>query len=185
MWIFKKYWLIVLLAFIATILVIINFFITNKNNGQKTPVQTAVPSVSWKGVVPGQTNKDQLVKLLGTPDPAYSNPTNNTYAYPREQGPPNLVFLDGDKVGLIKEMVTSGNLSQYIQKYGKPEGEYWGENQESGFKIYIFSKSGLAVMAHQKEGLVVEIWYFQPTTLENFLAIWGRDLSLEEKPQGY
>lgn len=177
---YKKYWVIILLAFIATSLLLIKIFLVQENINpaqNEDPIQTE----TFKGIVPGKSEIGDLNKLLGAPDPKQSDFTNNTLSYTREGGGPNhQVITDGEKtVLLFKERTLSGNLKKYIDKYGVPEGEYYGDNASVGYKVYAWPKSGFAVEASLNDGLIFEIWYFAPTTLENFKTTWGKDLSVE------
>lgn len=177
----RKYWLLVFLAFLATVLLVIKLFFGAK---PEAPTTTTVPQATWKGVTPGRSTPADVYKTLGEPKSTADN--NSRLFYLREGGgPPHEVFLQENTVGLIKERSLAGNLADFKKRYGAPEGEFFGPNKGVGYKMYVWAKNGVAVNAHQLDGGIFEVWYFSPTTLQQFLSTWGKDLTIEETHQGY
>jgi hypothetical protein len=173
----KKYWFFVLLGFIATVLVIINFFIP-KNQPVEQPL---IPAETYKGITPGQTTTQELSQLLGAPDPKQSDFSSNKLAYPREGGGPvhDAIIDNNQKVTLFKQRALTGNLKTYTDKYGTSEGIYYGPEAEVGFKTYVWATKGIAVVASANDGTIFEIWYFKPISLEIFLQTMGKELKTE------
>lgn len=182
----KKHWFLILLAFIATLVVLAKIFLTKEKKVEAPPPYNK-PLVEWNGVVPGQTNNEQVKEKLGEPETALPAEGDNIkFLYPRQGGgPEHEVIFEGATVALIKDRVLDGNISSFHKKYGPPEADFWGEHQKSGFKTYIWASKGVAVIAHSEEGLIYEVWYFQPMPLQQFLATWGRNLSSEPSEGGY
>lgn len=181
----KKYWLFVLLGFVVTTLVVLKVFLPKVVNTTQT---TPLPKTeSFKGIVPGVTTPEDLNKILGQPDSTLSNLSENTLAYPREGGGPSHLARVGNdnKVEFFKQQALEGNLSTYVEKYGKHEGEYYGDLQESGLKVYVWATKGIAVLASVNNGYLFEVWYFKPISLTEFLSRWGTSLTAEPKTQGY
>lgn len=177
----KKYWFFILLALAATLLVFLNFYLTN---GPKK--ETAPEAPSWRGVVPGETSTDSLLKNLGAPQSQKQAGDQTLLEYPRPGlARPNEVIVENNTVELVKEKVSGKKLSGFKAQYGEPEGEYWGPEKEAGFKVFVYPQTGLAVVASLGDGAVLEVWYFKPTTLNQFLATWGKDLNTEfvEEPR--
>lgn len=185
--VFKKYWFLVLLAFVATSLVIINLFLPKKETGPATP--TVNQESIWKGIIPGQTSQEQLINVLGAPDPKLSDFSTNTLAYPRQEGArPNEVIVEQETVSLIKEKVVVGIYSDIKQKHGPSVADFYGPEQDAGFKLYVYNQKGFAVLASEGDGAILEIWHFQPTTIDKFLEnSWAINLSTKpkEKKEGY
>lgn len=182
----KKYWLFALLAFVATILFAAKLFLPAPQ--EVKPIPAPVPSApSWNGITPGQTTTQKLPELIGTPEPKETVNDQTTYDVQRQGGgPPHEIITQDGTVGLVKDRVLSGNISLFKQKYGAPEGEYWGEHQSVGFKTYVWPKNGIAAVAHAVDGSLYEVWYFQPTTLQAFLSTWGKGLTTEpQQNTGY
>lgn len=183
---FKKYWFIIVLGFIATILVIVNLFIPKQKQTVSEPTQPS-SAETFKGITPGKTSVEDLSKVLGAPDPKLSDFSKNMLVYTREGGGPgHEAVVNGNTVEFFKQQALQGNVSDYVEKYGKFEGEYYGEYQESGFKTYVWPNKGLAAVASINNGYLFEVWYFKPTTLDDFLKTWGKDLTNEpKKTEGY
>ncbi len=173
---YKKYWVIILLAFIATSLLIIKLVFIKEPT--QAPPQTQQVEV-YKGVIPGKTTAKDLSAIFGAPDPKESDFANNTLVYPRKEGgPPDEAIMDDNQtLALMKERSLSGNLNDYVNKYGTPEKEYFGEHATTGYKTYVWATKGLAVVAGSADGIIYEVWYFAPTTLEDFKLKFGQRLS--------
>lgn len=171
----KKYWLFIILALVATLLVSLNFYLTQGRSKEVAP-----PASSWRGVVPGETTTTDLYKTLGAPQSQRQVGDQTLLEYPRVGAArPNEVVIENNTVGLIKEKVSARNISEFKRLYGEPSGDFWGPYQESGFKVFVYAKQGVAVVASLGDGALAEIWYFQPTTLNLFLSTWGKDLTVE------
>lgn len=175
--ILKKNILIVLLAFLATILVVLRVFVAPPEKPQGPPV-----GPSWKGVVPGQTQEPELKNSLGEPENVSRGGTQTIFSFKSASGPPDRVILENNTVGIIKTHYFEGrSLDSFLEEYGKPDGEFWGEYNTVGFKTYVFLKNGIALVANPNGGVVVQIWYFKPTAMVEFLSRWGQELSTEFK----
>lgn len=173
----KRSWLLILLALLATILVVVNFFITR--GPTETGGPPATPAPTWKRVVPGKTNTGELSSLLGNPETTVQEGGKTIFGFAREGGgPSHEVVVENDRVGLVKEKIPGANISTFKTRYGNPEGEYWGPQQDAGFKTYVYPSRGIAVVAGTGGGAIFEVWYFEPTTLSSFLQTWGKDLSI-------
>lgn len=175
---FRKNGLLILLAFLATILFVLRVFV---GLGKKEPPQPIV--FSWKGVVPGETQTAQLTNILGIPENSSQERSQITFSFRADDGgPPDRIISENNVVGIIKEHYFEGkNLTSFIEEYGQPEAEFWGEYKTVGFKTYVFPGKGIALVANQNDGGVIQIWYFKPTTISEFLLKWGQGLSTEFK----
>lgn len=178
---YKKYWLIIVLAFIATSLLLIKIFLVPNNT--ETQASPTPQANNFNGILPGKTKIQDANLILGTPDPKQSDISQNMIAYPRQEGSrPNEVYTDDNQViTLIKQKVATGNLSDFKQRYGNPESEFFGPAANSGFKLYLYLSKGLGVVASQEDGTALEVWYFQPMKESEFLQQpWAKSLSKEE-----
>lgn len=177
----RKYWLFIILAAIAFLIVAIK--VTVPPQPQPTPQevtpQQPTKTAIWQGIVPGQTTIEQLAQIAKLKGYDLKSVSKNQITIESELGgPPHEVTIQGQVVGLIKQQVFGEEkLDTFITQYSQPEGEFWGPHQEAGFKTYVFPKNGFAVVAGPEEGLVAEVWYFTPNTLERFLITWGKELT--------
>lgn len=175
---FKKYWYFVLLAFLVTTLGIL------KLSTKTVVIPPSLPPTenSWNGIVPGSSSIQQVEKTLGQPIKIERVEGKTIYLYPSEiENWPNQIFVSeqNNKTEGVKRFFPpkEENYSFFINKYGNPDKELFGPHSQSGFSVFVFLEKGLAIVANKKSDLVLEIWYFSPTTLEEFLASWGKNLS--------
>lgn len=182
---FKRNWLLILLAFMATIVVLAKIFLTKPQETVQTP--TPPPTPSWNEITPGNTTTEQVRQRLGDPKTVVPEGDYLKFLYPSQSdGPEHEIFLEGTTVALVKDRILgNGNIASFRQKYGLSEKEFWGEHKSVGFKTYVWAMRGVVVVAHTDSGLIYESWYFKPQTMEQFLATWGKDLSVEFSPDGY
>lgn len=177
----RKYWIFILLSAVAFLVIAIKVATPPKPQPtlqEITPQQPSKQAV-WQGIIPGQTSTEQLNQIIKTKGLQAQNISQDKIIIPSELGgPPHEIFIQGQTVGLIKQQVLGEEkLEDFKKQYGQPEGGFWGPHQDAGFKTYIFPQNGLVVVAGPEKGLVAEVWYFTPTTLERFLATWGKELT--------
>ncbi len=133
------------------------------------------PGVKWQnGIIPGQTTITELTKALGSPEKTESTAGATLYFYPTSnKNRPDQLEIRNDKVQIIKEPVIAkekGTLNDFIQQLGQPEAILYGQHGLAAPGNFWGSK-GIMVFGNSYSGLVVEIWYFPPTTLSQFLAV--------------
>lgn len=176
----RKYFIFIFLAFVATSLFTVKFFLSEQT---KSPPNQGVSPLSWKGIVPGKTTTDEAERTLGKPVSLERADINTILKYETVVGgPPHTVVVENQIVGLIKERFSgSETLDDLRKQYGNPDGEFWGPYKEVGFKLFVFSSRGVAVLANRLDGVVLEVWYFEPATLDGFLKKWGAGLETELK----
>lgn len=179
----KSYWLFIVLAIIAFLLIGLSLFLPEQEpQPPPTPKPQAQP---WNNIIPGKTSFDEVEAKLGDPIETKREQTKTILLYPTESEALNHeIVISQNIVGLIKEQVINDarGISYYINQFGEPEAKLYGPYAASGYLLNIFPKNGIAVLAHADQGLIFEIWYFEPTTLEDFLQKWGQGLS-ENPPQ--
>lgn len=171
----KKYWVFVALSFVSALLIFIRIFI---NRPDSFVLQ---PAPSWQGITPGKTKTDELKNTLGEPYSTSSDRGRDLFYFnPEEGGPPHEVVVENETIELIKEQYYGEQkLNDFKTKYGEPTGEFFGPYESMGFKVFVFPENGIATVSSIGDGTVIEIWYFEPTTLSSFLQRWGKDLRTE------
>lgn len=179
----KSSWLFIVLAVIAFLLIGLSlFFPEQKSQPSPTPKTQAQ---SWNKITPGKTSFDEVKEKLGEPIETRQRQSQTILFYPSESESLNHeVVISQNTVGFIKEQVIGDTrkLSYYVNQFGEPKAKLYGPYAASGYLLNIFPENGIAILAHADHGLVFENWYFEPTTLEDFLQKWGQGLS-ENPPQ--
>ncbi len=162
----SELFLIVIAIVSISLFLLFVFTFKSKNNQPKTENQ----QVSWRGqILPGQTDTKKLNSIVGNP----AKIENSTYYYSSTNPKrPHQVEVAGDKVALIKEQVIGkekGLMKDYIASLGQPEAIVYG-NHDIAAPGHFWGNKGIIVFGNDNSGLIIEIWYFEPTTLDEFLA---------------
>lgn len=141
----------------------------------RKPEQPQLPKTQqtpWQNIFAGTTTKSELLSILGPPIKSETKDDAEIYYYPTEnQFRPNTIEFEEDKVSRVKEQILAtqnANLSQFIATNGQPEAILYGHYGTIA-PGHFWGQLGLLVFAGQNEGIVLEIWYFSPTNLEEFL----------------
>lgn len=138
---------------------------------------------SYDTLVPGFSSKSDAIEKLGAP---LNGPDSPSLEF--KSSNPNLpheVIIANDKVVFIKEIikVEGGKTSNdIIELYGEALKVLYGPDSIHGFNLYVYPDKGIAYLGHIKEPLLLEIWYFQPTTLQEFKAKWASGYSESYRP---
>lgn len=169
--IIKSELFLIIFGLISISLLIIAINTASKNK----PAQLPQPQqAAWQGeIYPGLTSKEDLISKLGPPIKTQGKDGKTLYFYPSaDQYRPHEVEISQETTTLIKEQIITdekGQLSSYLEKYGSPQAELFG--QHGTFALgYFWGAKGILVFANKFDGTIVEIWYFAPTDLNKFLS---------------
>ncbi len=140
--------------------------------GKNSPTLSAPPI--WQGIALGNT-ENEVTRILGEPKSIQELRTYTIYNYLSAAGgmatPDSVAFRNG-QVQLIMDRTYMPHLESSLALYGQPELVTWSWSILSRTRLFVFPRLGRAVVAQnqyppQKAG-VVETWYFEPMTLEEF-----------------
>lgn len=169
----KKYWYILALIVLALVSIIFKIIVSNLPSSAEN---------SWNGIQPGSTSKTKLEKELG--QPIKTDQTENNYIYYYASGTnnwPNKISLnkENSQVDFIEVFFPpkEQTYQSFVTKLGLPNLTLYGPHNEAGFQVFIFLDKGIAIIANPDSQVVLEVWYFTPTTSENFLSTWGKNLT--------
>lgn len=173
----RKEYVLIILTSLA--LIIFSLYIFNRFRQNESPT-----GIMWLSkIAPGETTSEQLKKALGEPIEATTEGSITTYSYPTtNEKRPTKVGVQENVVDLIQESVIAkekGLLSDYIAKYGNPEAVLYGKYDFASPANFWGSK-GLVVYGNPVSGLIIEIWYFPPMSLKEFLGKYP-EFKLEPK----
>lgn len=174
----KKYWLIGLVV-VAVILYVVNLFI--KGNTNFNPSPSATPgAATYKSLIPGVSTSNQVSTVLGIPidTKTTSNQTVSEYSSTNKNRFHEVTFTNG-VTALIKEVVNSNDNveSTYITDiYGVAPYILYNKIDNNPFNLYIYPQYGISYLGGGDD-TVLEIWYFQPTTIDDFTKNWGTGFS--------
>lgn len=172
--ILKSEWLLIFLAIISISLITLTIYSFGKHKTALPEPNQKIKQVAWQNnIFTGTTTKEELESKLGEPIKVTQTDQKLSYLYPSQsQYRPHEVIFEQDTAVLIKEQVIGnekGTLNNYTQKYGLPESIIYGQHGTAAPGHYWGSR-GFLVFANIYDGTIVEIWYFEPQVLSEFLA---------------
>jgi hypothetical protein len=149
-------------------------------------------ALTYKAISPGLTAKDDVVSILGDPLNQSESEGLTTYQFTSSvEARPHEATFKEEELTIFKEVVNLNKTATDITtKYGEATNILYQSQVAGGFALYIYPDKGIAYLGDTSgKDIVTEIWYFQPTTIEEFKTNWAADyydsLSTEEPPEGY
>jgi len=146
--------------------------------GCRTSGSPAVPEMP--GIVPGKSTEQDVALALGGPERKRTLEPYMLYYYPSPYGgkfaPHEIYFRDGI-VQLIIIVTVEDDFEQLVlDPYGMPEKVTWSSSSLLWMRLFVYASRGFAVTANSilppASSQVTERWYFEPTTVEQFLKEW-------------
>lgn len=159
-----------------------DLYLQKKLNPQVGPTPTPVAQIaSFKSITPGISTELDLNKILGTPVKTVisGNEKIDEYKSTSELRLHSAIIENG-KVVFIKEIISANDTttaSSITDIYGKAQNILYSKLPNSTFNLYAYPSNGIAYLGHA-DGTLLEIWYFQPTTVDNLLQTRATDYSL-------
>jgi hypothetical protein len=178
--------LLALLFIVITIIV----FLTNKSKKENIDSTQPHPSstqASYKTIVPGKSSTEKVFEVLGKPEAEIKQDEKTIFNYKSSSlAQNNQVYFENKDLVLIKEIVTlddDQNAQDIITNYGKTNKILYGPDSHSGFYLHVYPENGIAYIGHPETGLLLEVWYFTPTTFEEFKQKWASNYTDKLIPQ--
>jgi hypothetical protein len=174
----KKYWFLPLIS-LAAIAYLANLLI--KSPPSTTGTNSGSQKVATYGsIAPGVSTQDQVTTALGKSTGTETINGQTAFQYKStNQNRFHQVIYNNGTVSLIKEVVNSNDniKSDYVtNQYGMAPYMLYNDQSNNYFNLYVYPSNGIAYLGHA-DGTVLEIWYFQPTTLDDFIKNWGTGFS--------
>ena len=174
--------------FIIFILIKIN--ISQKDN--KETIDKDIDNIAeFKSIQPGEVfNEDEINNLLGYPTNSTSEgKIKINYYRSTNEYRTNQLQISDNKIELIKESINpvDNKDSSFIRnQFGIADIILYEKSPNSFFDLYVYLNSGIAYLGHKDEG-IFEIWYFPPTTLEDFINNYAQNYQEEPftQQEGY
>lgn len=147
---------------------------------QGTPISSPISGIAnFEEIIPGKTSIERINELLGKPLSSTSSGDLDVSNYKSTNQYRNhrVYSKDGLAELVIEEVINKSKTAKDIQKiYGVAPESLYSQSPNSSFKLYIYAGKGIAYLGHV-DGTILEIWYFVPTTIDNFIETWGKDYS--------
>jgi len=165
----NKYKFILFGVFILIDIILIMIFASKSKPAQNPPTPSSSP-----------VNQNLKYQPLITDNNFQENGTETTinqikkvYFPSKSPNRKNEAWYKDDNLIFLKEIVTlkdALNMSDLIDKYGKPTLVLYGEDALSGFYLYATPETGIAYLGNQESGLLLEIWQFETISINLFPA---------------
>ena len=173
--------LITLGAVILALLSMFFLYLLTTRKPNTLPSQ-AIPNVSFKSLVPGESTEEDVIDLLGNPKiEGVDRDNGHLLEFDSDSSVyNNQITLDNGVVDIIKEIVTLKNpkYADGIKRfYGEPKYVLYGSDSYAGFNLYVYAESGVAYLGNPDSGLLLQIWYFPSTTYEMFKEKYASEYS--------
>jgi hypothetical protein len=167
-------------AFVFFILFLIIVFLP-KNPRNILPSQTISPA-GFVGIKPGETTKSDVVNSLGKASTEVKIPggTIDDFKSASVNRTHEITFDSKNIVQIAKQVITAQDKKSPIDiqnTYGQPQNVLYGPDFVNGVNLYVYPEKGAAMLANVRSNTLFEIWYFSPTTLENFIKNFGSGYS--------
>ena len=178
-----------LFIFISAIIILaLSIFFVLKNEKKSTigiPTTTPVSSdkiASFNNIIPGKTSQERINELLGFPLNTESRDGKTFLDYKTSSQYRNhKVIIKNGVVVLIKEIINkedNRNVDIIRKEYGVAPVVLYEQKPSSIFDLYVYPTNGIAFLGHN-DGTILEIWYFEPTTIEYFASNWAEGFGEE------
>lgn len=182
---------LILLLFVLSIISIVFIVYKLKRQREISPVSTPISEigVDYKGLIPGKTSEDEVINKLGIPMKESREENIKILEY-KSTNPNynNIAKVENNTLSFFKEIVTPDDnikITDINQKYGNYEKVLYPSGSETGFNLYVYPSKGIAYMGHQLSGIITEIWFFPPTSFEEFRKLYAPDYPDQPIPRGH
>lgn len=172
----KKIILISIISISSLIFIVFKINNTKKDIVQNIP--TSIPTskyVDFSQIIPGKTGITRINEILGKPieSTISGTLTISDYKSTNQYRNHKVYSKDGLAELVVEEIINKSKTSSDIQKiYGIAPESLYSKSPSSAFKLYVYPDKGIAYLGHV-DGTLLEIWYFVPTTIEDFTTKWG------------
>lgn len=166
---------------VAIILYIVSLFVKGPPGTEANPTPTPNTKVAtYKNLTPGISTEKDVTSVWGRPvtTETINGQTLSDYKSTNQYRFHQVVYVNGT-AKLLKEIVNSNdniNADYVTGTYGSIKHKLYEKYPHSSFNLYVYPANGIAYLGHV-DGTVKEIWYFEPTTFDNFISLWAQDFS--------
>ena len=174
----------VLLSLSSVAYIIFKVYVSKKT---PTPVQNSNPvtkPADLSAIVPGTTTREEVIGKLGMPIKNIQTAGDETLSYnSTNKNLDSQIIIEKGVVVLVKEMVSYSDtkkVSGISKKYGVAIYSLFGPNSAGGSKLYIYPDKGIAYIGNPEFDALEEIWYFVPTSINDFKKKWAANYSEKE-----
>lgn len=141
--------------------------------------------ISRQKTVIGKTTKDEVKESFDilNEQTLDGNKTSYSVASPLDARPDQIIVQNDkaffERLVLVGRDDGSEKISSFVIKFGPAEKIYTGSKYYGDhMTTYIYAGKGFAFIANDNADEIYEIQYFNPTTVESYIAAYGSDILL-------
>jgi hypothetical protein len=177
--------IVLVLGSVSSVLFIV-FMVRSNSDRSQAPIGISEGAI-FENLKPGVSTLDDVVAQFGTSDKETATGSSKILEYESKNPNFNNEFkITDDKVDFIKQIVTMQEgitVKSINEEYGIYRNILYGPLSQNGFHLYAYPDKGIAYIGNQNADIVLEIWYFPPTTIEQFMSLYAQDYSERYKPR--
>ena len=170
----KKFFILGVISLISIVFILFKTSSTKQVTTKPTPFSTN-KIADFKSIVPNQTSLDRINELLGYPVETRKDGdfTINEYRSTNKYRNHTIEIKKGLATFIRQEIISGEQKTSDIQKiYGLAPYMLYSQAASATFNLFVYPNNGIAYLGH-KDGTILEIWYFSPTTIEDFINNYG------------
>lgn len=163
-------------VFVAFVIFIIFLAVIFAPRSNQNGSGSQLPSVlGFFGIKPGETKKSDVVAKLGQPvsETKRTNTTIDEFKSASLNRTHEIIFDTSNIVRISKQVITAGDrttVSDIVKVYGESKNILYGDDSVNGVNLYVYPDKGIAMLANLNSNTLFEVWYFTPTTMDQFTA---------------
>ncbi len=173
------------IVLVFVVLILILFLYTSPGQTNKTQTPSTTGTASWTGIIPGQTTKKDVDKILG--NPLITNGDTSDYKS-SSQTQNNRVTYENGKVVFIKHIITNADnptTAQVTNDFGTSATRLYGPESSAGIYLFVYPDRGIAYLGNPQQKFLFEVWYFEPMGINDFIAKWAPLYSTSQTNTGF
>lgn len=167
---------VIFLVFLAVI-----FAPRNNQNGSSSQTLSVL---GFFGIKPGETKKSDVISKLGQPvsETKRTTTTIDEFKSASLNRTHEIIFDTSNIVRISKQVITAGDktsVSDIVKIYGETKNVLYGDDSVNGVDLYVYPDKGIAILANLNSNTLFEVWYFAPTTMDQFTANFATGYSTD------
>jgi len=175
----------IIIASLIVVSLFLSVFIYMRVSKQLSTKTQKEAKVTFEQIIKDLPDESSLSKLIGEPKDIGSKDDTKIYYFDSSNpNKNNEVVYKNDKLILTREIVApkdNKNSSEITIKYGATNNVLYGPDAAAGFYLFVYPDKGIAFVGNPNSGDMLEKWYFEPTTIEEFKKLFATEYS-DEKP---
>lgn len=173
------------LSLILIGILVVSFLIINRKPSQPVPKPTTTPIATTRpteglkpeNISPGNSTLEDLKRVFGEPQGQIGNSYLFKSVSPTRS---NEAVLSDGRLTFFREVMGPNKertIDELQRLYGQEDKILYNEFSGGGYNLYAYPQKGVAYVGKPKADVLLEVWYFIPTTYESFKETFAPDYS--------